>query len=89
MVEAIQETTKLLNGEFNKTTTISVMDKYSVVHFATHAAFVPGSPKDSFILFGDGERVTLREVRDNWFLTNVDLVVLSTCQTAVGGKLGL
>ena len=27
-------------------------------------------------------------VQDSWFLTNVELIVLSACQTAVGGELG-
>ncbi|MGD1804304.1 CHAT domain-containing protein [Dapis sp. BLCC M126] len=88
LVEEIPQTTKLLNNEFSKAMTIPLMDKYSVVHFATHAAFISGNPEDSFIMFGDGDLVTLREVRDSWFLTNVDLLVLSACQTAVGGKLG-
>ena len=58
------------------------------MHFATHAAFVFGKLENSFIMFGDGDLVTLREVRDSWFLTNVDLLVLSACQTAMDGKLG-
>lgn len=32
------------------------MDDYSVVHLATHAKFVAGSPDGSFILFGNGDR---------------------------------
>jgi len=88
LVQEIPQTTKLLNNEFNKAAIISLMNQYSVVHFATHAAFVSGNPENSFIMFGDGDLVTLREVRDSWFLTNVDLLVLSACQTAMGGKLG-
>jgi len=78
---------KLLNREFSPTATVPHMNDYSVVHLATHAAFLPGQPEDSFILFGDGSFVTLREVR-NWSLNNVDLVVLSGCETGLGGKLG-
>jgi CHAT domain-containing protein len=59
------------------------MDDYSIVHLATHAAFLPGSPLDSFILLGNGETITLQEVQDEWFFSNLDLIVLSACQTAV------
>lgn len=63
------------------------MDDYNIVHLATHAAFVVGTPDDSFILFGNGERITLRDIQ-KWNLKNVDLVVLSACETGLGGKLG-
>jgi CHAT domain-containing protein len=46
-----------------------------------------GTPDDSFILFGNGERITLRDIQ-TWSLKNVDLVVLSACETGLGGKLG-
>ncbi len=84
----VPNTTKLLDGQFSKDSTVSQLDDYSVIHLATHAAFVPGSPDDSFILFGNGDRVTLSEVQDTWLMTNVDLVVLSACETGVGGELG-
>jgi CHAT domain-containing protein/Flp pilus assembly protein TadD len=60
------------------------MNGYNVLHFATHAAFVPGDPSESFIVFGEGENPTLQDV-ENWSLSNVDLVVLSACETGLGG----
>ncbi|WP_375448999.1 tetratricopeptide repeat protein [uncultured Nostoc sp.] len=51
---SIPGTTKLLDKDFSITATIPQMNQNSVVHFATHAAFVPGLPEDSFILFGKG-----------------------------------
>jgi CHAT domain-containing protein len=57
------------------------------VHLATHAAFVTGQPNESFILFGNGDRVTLDDVKA-WTFRNVDLFVLSACETGVGGQLG-
>ncbi|MBD0345379.1 MAG: CHAT domain-containing protein [Coleofasciculus sp. Co-bin14] len=86
LAQTIPNTTKLLDRQFNKDI-ISQMNDYSIVHLATHAAFVKGQPEESFILFGNGERVTLRDVK-NWRLPNVDLVVLSACQTGVGDDLG-
>ncbi|WP_287280478.1 CHAT domain-containing protein [Okeania sp. SIO2G5] len=55
-----------------------------MVHLATHGAFVSDSPDDSFLLFGDGEFATLRDM-GNLNLDGVDLVVLSACQTGLGG----
>jgi CHAT domain-containing protein/Tfp pilus assembly protein PilF len=56
---------------------------FNVLHLATHAAVVTGQPSDSFILFGDGRRVTLQDIRGMSF--DVDLVVLSACETALSG----
>jgi CHAT domain-containing protein/TPR repeat protein len=83
----IPETTELLNQQFSRAATLSQMDQYTIVHFATHAEFVVGAPEDSFILLGNGDRMSLREI-ESWQLPHVDLVVLSACKTAVGGKLG-
>ncbi|MEO1591917.1 MAG: CHAT domain-containing protein, partial [Cyanobacteria bacterium J06632_22] len=43
------------------------------------------SPDSSFLLFGDGEVATLREIR-RWNLRAADLVVLSACETGLGGQ---
>ncbi|NEP10426.1 MAG: tetratricopeptide repeat protein [Symploca sp. SIO2C1] len=87
LAATVPGTIKLLDHEFSPPATVPRMNDYSVVHLATHAAFVPGKPEDSFILFGDGSFVTLREMK-NWSLNQVDLVVLSGCETGLGGKLG-
>ncbi|MBD2213522.1 CHAT domain-containing protein [Calothrix sp. FACHB-156] len=87
LAATIPGTQKLIDEAFSPKATIPQMDDYSIVHFATHAAFVVGKPEDSFILFGNGDRVNLRDVA-TWSLTNVDLVVLSACETGLGGKLG-
>jgi CHAT domain-containing protein len=42
---------------------------------------------ESFILFGNGERTTLPEIKNSWLLRNIALVVLSACETGLGGKL--
>ncbi|WP_138499405.1 CHAT domain-containing protein [Nostoc sp. PA-18-2419] len=87
LAAAIPETKKLLNDAFSPRVAVPQMDDYTIVHLATHAAFVVGKPEDSFILFGNGDRVNFRNV-STWSLPNVDLVVLSACETGLGGKLG-
>ncbi|NEP39380.1 MAG: CHAT domain-containing protein [Okeania sp. SIO2G4] len=81
------ETNKLLGNEFTKEAMELNMDSHNIVHFATHSAFVNGHPEESFILFGDGDRATLGDVK-YWNLKDVELVVLSACQTALGKDIG-
>ena len=59
------------------------MNDYQIVHLATHAAFNPGPAENSFIVFGNGEHANLLDI-DRWPITDVELVVLSACETAVG-----
>lgn len=83
----IPKTTELLDREFSREATLLRSNDYTIVHLATHAMFAPGKPEDSFILLGDGKLITLRDI-GNWRLPNVDLVVLSACQTAISGESG-
>lgn len=82
----IPGTTELLDRQFSQAATVPNLSKYNIIHLATHAAFVKGQPEESFILFGNGDRATLRDI-ENWNLT-ASLVVLSACQTGIGGQLG-
>ncbi len=87
LAKTVPDTTQLFDNAFNPEDTKPKMGDYNVLHFATHGAIVVGAPEESFILFGDGTPVTLADVR-NWNLSNVDLVVLSACETGLGGNLG-
>ena len=83
----IPATTIFLDDTFSPERIVPRLNEFDIVHLATHATFVSGDPEESFVLFGNGDRVTLPELRD-WMLDNASLVVLSACQTGVGGRLG-
>jgi len=57
-----------------------------IVHVASHFQFRPGNEADSFLLLGDGRRLSVAELGKSWtFFKGVDLLTLSACDTAVGG----
>ncbi len=90
LAETIPETTQLRNEDFSFRATKPKMDDYTIIHFATHAAFLKGQPEKSFILFGNGDRISLADIKAGAFgsLRKVDLFVLSACETGVGGNFG-
>ncbi|NEN91162.1 MAG: tetratricopeptide repeat protein [Okeania sp. SIO3H1] len=92
LAETIPGSRKLVNSEFSSETTISSFNDYNIVHLDTPVVLLNGEtgngkPEDSFILFGDGDRVTLRDM-ESWSLPDVDLVVLSASETNIGGQIG-
>jgi CHAT domain-containing protein len=87
LVASLPNTSLYTDKAFNLGTFKPKMNEYNVVHLATHAQFVTGDPKNSFILFGDGGTATLADIA-SWSLKDVDLVVLSACETGLGSSLG-
>jgi CHAT domain-containing protein/Tfp pilus assembly protein PilF len=87
LVTLVPNTKKLVDQLFSRDATTTQMNEFNVVHLATHASFVPGIATDSFIVFGNGDQATLKDI-ESWSLNNVDLVVLSACETGLGGKFG-
>jgi CHAT domain-containing protein len=56
----------------------------SVVHIASHFVFKAAQEASSYLLLGDGSRLTLSELAELPF-QDTELVVLSACNTAIGG----
>ncbi|HEY6515722.1 MAG TPA: CHAT domain-containing protein [Steroidobacteraceae bacterium] len=57
---------------------------YTVLHVGTHFSLRSGNAMRSFLVLGDGARLTLDTLAALDF-TGLDLVTLSACQTAMGG----
>jgi filamentous hemagglutinin family protein len=65
-------------------------DRFGIIHLATHADFVQGTPEGSYIQLSDA-RLNLTQLRDlGWAARDTDvnppveLLTLSACRTAVG-----
>jgi CHAT domain-containing protein/Flp pilus assembly protein TadD len=77
---------KFLNQKFDLPALRDHLTQTKILHIATHAAFVNGQPEESYLVLGTGKKYTLREIAAIPDLDQVHLVVLSACQTAMGGK---
>lgn len=86
-ITAAMEGSVRLDDEFTSAALKSSLAKPPpVVHLASHFVFAPGTQADSFLLLGDGSKLSLKQIKDGGYrFSNVDLVTLSACETAVGG----
>jgi CHAT domain-containing protein len=58
----------------------------SLLHIASHFVFRPGTEADSYLLLGDGGKLSLRDLRiADYDFQDVELLTLSACDTAAGG----
>jgi CHAT domain-containing protein/Flp pilus assembly protein TadD len=79
----------LLDADFNETAFESqLLRGYKVIHIASHFSLNPGDSTRSFLLLGDGNVLTVDEIKNNPKLSfrGVELLTLSACQTAVVEK---
>jgi CHAT domain-containing protein len=59
---------------------------FQLLHVASHFRFSPGTEVNSFLLLGDGQQLTLGDIRtQNYRFDQVDLLTLSACDTGLGG----
>ena len=67
----------------------ALLQKYPLIHIASHFVFGPGDDTDSYLLLGgkqsQGQRLTLAEINDDPDISfnDVELLTLSACNTAL------
>ena len=86
IASSFQDSVTLQEEKFSRQAVEALLENHNIIHLATHAEFNVGEPETSFIVFGNGDKIRLNEISD-WQLPNVELIILSACQTGVG-KLG-
>ena len=76
-----------MNETFTFETLSEQVRRHRILHIATHAEFVPHVQDASYLLDGNGQQLTIDQIGslDTQF-NNLHLVVLSACQTALGGE---
>ena len=76
----------LLNEAFHFDALTENLFGHQVLHLATHGKFVPGVPEESFLMMGNAQELRIPRINSiGAELRNIHLVVLSACETAVGG----
>jgi CHAT domain-containing protein len=75
-----------LDRAFSRAKLTELLDTktYSSIHLASHFVFAPGTERDSYLLLGDGDHLSLEDIKLDLRFDGVDLLTLSACNTAVG-----
>jgi CHAT domain-containing protein len=78
---------KLLDEKFTLANFEGELGRYPIVHIASHFKLTPGDNKNSFLLLGGGDdrKFTVEKLQNEQQMTDVDLIVLSACNTATPG----
>ena len=77
----------ILDKDFTEEALLSTdSGKYNMIHVASHFVFSPGTEYNSYLVLGDGYRLSLGDIRAKKFsFKDVNLLTLSACSTAAGG----
>ena len=78
-----------LNQRFTRESLINQRknNPYSIIHLATHSDFTRKTPEESYIQLWQDEQLKLNQLRTlGWQNPPVELLVLSSCRTAVGDE---
>jgi CHAT domain-containing protein/Flp pilus assembly protein TadD len=76
----------LLDQNFTLATLKQNLPKYNILHLATHGIFRAKNLDASYLVLGDGKPLTIPMIDAELpNLANIHLVVLSACQTGLGG----
>lgn len=65
----------------------ALSSKPQILHIASHFRFRPGNEANSYLLLGNGDDLTLDQLRSQkrFNFRGIDLITLSACETALGG----
>jgi len=87
------EINKLIPGEVhfdnkfnNNSLQQALKAKRPLLHIASHFVLEPGTERDSYLLLGNGQRLTLADVRKSYDFSDINLLTLSACNTAMGSQ---
>lgn len=79
-----------LDASFDRSrleSSLAASKPFSVLHIGTHFRLRPGNALRSFLVLGDGSRLTLDAIATMDF-AGIDVLTLSACSTALGGSDG-
>ena len=74
-----------LNKSFDYKTLRDNLTGNNILHLATHGTFVPDRKNASYLLLGNDTKLAIPQIKTLAGLSNIHLVVLSACQTALAG----
>ena len=83
IAKKFQDSITLTEADFSRQAIESKFKNHNILHLATHAEFNTGAPDNSFIIFGNGDKIRLHEITE-WQIPNIELIILSACQTGLG-----